>query len=930
MRVNRKRILSRIFPNASDFQGNALQFWRERVVAALLATGLVVAVLALVPSIYMAATEGLWSIVVMDLTIVPLAAVLLWMRSIPYVFRATAIVLIAYIVGIVVTTHAGIASGGPVWLFSFAVVAGILMGLRAAMAAVAFSSLTLAMIGVLHFSGTVLLPGPFYQSVERAIAAWANFLLLNAIVSISVAVLLRGLQETTMREQKAVNKLIKEREQLELTQSELRQEIDQRKTAEAELGQQKSILSALHETTLGLIGQLELNDLLEAIVAHASGLIDSTDGFIYIYDDANDLLVISAGTGVYGRELLGAAIKPGEGLAGKAFLERRTYMIDDYRNWEHRVADPHYDELRSAMAVPVIMGDRVFGVLGLGMFGSARHYGSAEDAMMTAYAELCSLIIHNAQLYESVKSELAMRRQTEMALRERETQYKDLYEESTRAESVYRSLLHSSADAIIISDMKEQVNYVNPAFSQIFGWELEEIAGKTIPFVPKSETAKTRAAMDELLSTGEPLRGFETQRTTKDGRVLDVSVSASRYEDHRGNPLGKLCIVRDISENKQLQAQFQQAQRLEAIGTLAGGVAHDFNNLLMGLQGNVSLIQMVLDPESPHQKNLSKMESLVTRGAELTAQLLGFARAGKYEVKPTVLNDLVDRTADMFGRTKKEILIEKRFDADLPVVSVDRRQMEQVLLNIYVNAWQAMPTGGTLTIETGAVDLTHTETASMRCEPGLYVYVKIKDTGFGIPVSVQQRIFDPFFTTKEVGRGTGLGLASSYGIVQNHGGFITVSSKEGDGSVFNVYLPVASAAEKPRQVSVSDLKSGAGTILVADDEPFVLDVGCQMLQRLGYQVMAAGDGQEAVDLFRVHHDEIDAVILDMIMPGIGGGEAFDKLQQISPGVRVLLSSGYSLDGQAEEILNRGCRGFIQKPFTIEHLSTKIREVLQGD
>ena len=931
MTTMRSRLAARLIPNPSEFPGDPLQFWRERILAALLIGALIISTLALLPSLRMALTEGLWFLAWLDVAAVCSAGALLFLRKIPYTLRASVLLFITYIIAIGVITSVGIASGGPIWLFSFAVFAGVLMGLPAAFAALIINTLTIGLYGWLYATGTFHLPGPFFASTQKAAAGLTNFIFLDAVVSISVAVLVKGLQESANREKEAVDRLKRERGQLHQFQLELRQEIDQRKAAEEELTRQKGILSALHDIALGLIGRLEMNELLDAIVTQASSLIDSTNGFIYIYDPSKDLLEICAGTGVYRDELIGVALKPGGGLAGQAFQEGRTIVIDDYRNWAQRDPRPVYDDLRSAMAVPILVGDRIFGVLGLGMFGSDRLFGPEEETIMGLFAELVSLVIHNAQLYKDLNSELGIRRSTETALRERETQYKALYEESQRAGNVYRSLLHSSADAIVISGTDGCVSYVNRAFTQLFGWEPEEVIGGQIPFVPEAESEKTKTIMGALLLSGKPVRGFESQRLTKSGNLLDVSISASRYDDHEGQPMGKLCILRDISENRRLQTQFQQAQRLEAIGTLAGGVAHDFNNLLMGIQGNISLMQTVMDTGSPYLKHLETMESLVMRGSALTGQLLGFARAGKYEVKPTAINELTGMTADMFGRTKKEIRIEKQFEPNLPMVAVDRRQMEQVLLNIFVNAWQAMPNGGDLTIETGTVELTDIDTVGCNCGPGQYVYIASHDTGVGIPPSVQQRIFDPFFTTKEMGRSTGLGLASCYGIVQNHGGFIKVSSQEGVGSTLTVYLPVALAPKQPEpEVSPIKQKTGEETLLLVDDEPFVLDVGRQMLEKLGFRVKAVSDGHQAIDLFKQEHASIDAVILDMIMPGISGGETFDQLWTISPGVKVLLSSGYSINGQAEEILNRGCRGFIQKPFSMETLSTKIREVLLDD
>ncbi len=292
------------------------------------------------------------------------------------------------------------------------------------------------------------------------------------------------------------------------------------------------------------------------------------------------------------------------------------------------------------------------------------------------------------------------------------------------------------------------------------------------------------------------------------------------------------------------------------------------------------------------------------------------------------LNQLVAWTAHMFGRTKKEIVICLKFQDDLWLVDVDRSQIEQVLLNIYVNAWQAMPAGGNLLIQTGNVILDLDEVKPYGGEPGKYVKVAITDTGIGMDAATLKRVFDPFFTTKEKERGTGLGLASAYGIIKNRDGIISVESEPGKGSTFNIYLPIGSRTPALKSEShAARVLEGTETILLVDDEQIIIDVAVQILKKMGYKVIVARDGKEAIGIYRQHQKQIALVILDLVMPGLSGGEVYDKLTAIDPDVKVLLSSGYTRDGKAGDILRRGCRGFIQKPFNINELSQKLRDIL---
>jgi CheY-like chemotaxis protein len=281
----------------------------------------------------------------------------------------------------------------------------------------------------------------------------------------------------------------------------------------------------------------------------------------------------------------------------------------------------------------------------------------------------------------------------------------------------------------------------------------------------------------------------------------------------------------------------------------------------------------------------------------------------------------------MFGRTKKEITIHTKYEKNLSPVEVDLGQMEQVFMNLYVNAWQAMPGGGNIYLETENIFLNDELALLYSVKPGKYVKITVTDTGTGMDEKTRKRIFDPFFTTKEMGRGTGLGLATVYGIINGHKGMINVYSEPGHGTTFTIYLPASEKEIVKEETATGTIDRGTETILLVDDEKIILEVSRELLESMGYRVYAVGSGQEAVALFTRKRHEIDLVILDMIMPEISGGETFDRLREINPGIKVLLSSGYSLNGEAQTIMDRGCKGFIQKPFLIENLSRKVREIL---
>jgi two-component system, cell cycle sensor histidine kinase and response regulator CckA len=488
--------------------------------------------------------------------------------------------------------------------------------------------------------------------------------------------------------------------------------------------------------------------------------------------------------------------------------------------------------------------------------------------------------------------------------------------------------------AVWITDTPSQILFSNNFFligSQIAGmavcYSIEYYARRDFYLACLLENEK-----HVVLEANQRLESIIAERTAE---LMKINISLRTEVEER---------KRAEEQRAELENKLLQAQKMEAIGTLAGGIAHDFNNLLMGIEGNTELLLMNRQQDHVRQERLKNIQSLVQSGSSLTRQLLGFARSGKYEVKPTDINELLDRCSQMFGRTNKGTTMHAQLLKNIWTVNVDQGQIEQVFFNLLVNAWQAMPGGGNLFIRTANVIPDEHDAVSLGLNPVKYVKISIEDTGVGMDEITLPRIFDPFFTTKEVGRGTGLGLASAYGIVKNHDGIITVSSVKGQGTTFEIYLPaVDNAAENKIALQTPELgaivhpwglpqdnqvKSGEG-ILFVDDEAMNIETFGEILELYGYKVFKALSGREAVDIYQAMKGEIRLVILDIVMPGMGGGETFDILKAFDPDIKVLLSSGYSVSGKAADILDRGCAGFIQKPYDINNLIEKIRNILDN-
>jgi PAS domain S-box-containing protein len=418
-----------------------------------------------------------------------------------------------------------------------------------------------------------------------------------------------------------------------------------------------------------------------------------------------------------------------------------------------------------------------------------------------------------------------------------------------QAKEDWENTFDAITDMVMLLDNKHQVIRVNMAAAEALNTTKENLVGKK--------------CYEAIHKQSHPIRKCPLQLTMKtlQPHIVEITephlggifiCSTSPILDREGKLTGYTHSLKDVTESKRLEFQFQQAQRLESIGTLAGGIAHDFNNLLMGAQGNVSLMLMDLNPTHPHYERLKNIEKQIESGAALTSRLLGYARKGKYEVKPINLNQLVEQTCETFGRTRKQITIHQRLDEDLSTIEADPGQTEQVLWNLLVNAADAMPRGGDLVLKTTNVTHKLMKGKLYDPKPGSYVLLTVTDTGTGMDKETMERIFDPFFTTKEVGGGTGLGLASAYGIIKAHGGYIDVESKKGQGTTFSIYLhrsrkPVEHVVETDDQ-----LVKETGTALLVDDEGVILEVGKDLLEAMGYRVLTADNGKEAIEVYSGH------------------------------------------------------------------------------
>lgn len=495
------------------------------------------------------------------------------------------------------------------------------------------------------------------------------------------------------------------------------------------------------------------------------------------------------------------------------------------------------------------------------------------------------------------------------------------------------AIVESSDDAIIGKNLDGIITSWNKGAEKIYGYKDTEVLGKPISLLAPPHRQDEIPQLLDRMKRGEHVEHYETLRRRKVGHVIEVSLAISPIQNVDGRIIGSSAIARDITEQKNLQRQLLHSQKMEAVGTLAGGVAHDFNNLLTVIQGFSELLLLEMDVEAPGYSDLLKIQESALRGAELVRNLLAFSRKAETSPRPINLNHEVTRIEKLLSRTiPKMIKIVLHLEGDLAAVNADPDQMCQVLMNLAVNAEQAMPDGGNLTIATANISLDEGYCRWYpEVHPGAYVLVTVSDTGHGMQKEILEHIFEPFFTTKGAGKGTGLGLAMVYGIVRQHGGHITCDSEPNEGSTFKIYLPAIEEARTEKEGGEAQPlpPGGTETILLVDDEDFVRDLGVRFLTRVGYTALTAASGPEAVQLYLKEAERISLVILDLIMPEMGGDKCLEEILAINPDAKIVISSGAVVEDKKRETLEYGARGFISKPFRLRDMLKTVREVLDS-
>ena len=516
-------------------------------------------------------------------------------------------------------------------------------------------------------------------------------------------------------------------------------------------------------------------------------------------------------------------------------------------------------------------------------------------------------------------------------------------EARAQAERKYRTLVEDIPAITYIAslDPASTTQYVSPQIRKMLGYSPEDYAADPDIWCKQLHTEDREHVLGEVARaqrTGEPL-SIEYRMLTRDGREIWFIDQARIVADSGGNPQYILGVMYNITDRKLLEEELRQAQKMEAVGKLAGGIAHDFNNILQAIMGYVEMLRLRLSEQDESLEDLAMIGTAAGRAAQLVRQLLGFARKKTTKAVPVDIHALITEATQLLSRTfPKSIAITTRFDATSAIITGDPNQFLQVLLNLSVNARDAMPAGGTLSFATEAID---SDQACCKAhparQPGRYIRLTVSDTGCGIARGVRDRIFEPFFTTKEPGEGSGMGLAVVYGIVQSHKGEIGVHSEEGRGTTFRILLPLAATAgaeSQPEHTAASGQAAapehGRGRVLLVDDDHLVRGVTARMLESIGYHVIAASCGQEAIEHYRRNPAAIDLAIIDLAMPQLDGCETFRTLRQINPAIRAILATGYDRDSAAQTMIDEGMLGLVQKPFDVHELSRAIEEALAAN
>jgi PAS domain S-box-containing protein len=663
-----------------------------------------------------------------------------------------------------------------------------------------------------------------------------------------------------------------------------------------QLDEQRRQLLALYTIAEAVSSVTELEEVLNTALTRISDILTTHVGWVYLLDGNTLVLKHSTGTDMDFLE-----------VAGNVGRSPRLWVNQPRVQRERLHEGPRFisTELKrlgvqSWASIPLRTKDAVLGTLIVGC-SSYELLSMRQAELLEAFGNQISVALGNAQLFGRLKKS--------------EQQYLDLYE---NAPDIYLSV-----------NRGHTITGCNQTGATTLGLSREEIVGRPLESLFVAERRESVwKHVEHMFAERQGLRNIEEQMIAGSGRHFFVNLHASLVLESSGESRTARVVARDISERKLMEAAILHAQKIDSIGNLAGGIAHDFNNILSAILGSASIMRRRLTEKTKLYKYVEIIESSARRGSSLTRQLLTFARKTDRVVRPLDVNQLITDTLQMFERSvSKEIVVRTDFCEEGAVVNGDDGQIQQALLNLFLNARDAMPGGGTLSVATRVTDVDGRTTSRFSSvAPGPFIEVTVTDTGAGISTADQNRIFEPFFTTKE--QGTGLGLSVVYGVVQGHGGFINLESERGKGSIFTLFLPrVTAAVRTGRRTPRARLPRGQEHILVIEDETSVSEIARDMLSGLGYTVYTVHDGKSAVDFYRARQASIDLILLDINMPVMSGTEAFELLRAINAAVRIVIVTGYGTADIQRSTFSSPPNGFLQKPFQLETLATAVRGFL---
>jgi PAS domain S-box-containing protein len=665
------------------------------------------------------------------------------------------------------------------------------------------------------------------------------------------------------------------------------------------LEEQKQELLALNTFAESVNRAIDVQFLLQNALYEMRRLLNVEYGWIYRVE--GDLLLLKASRGT--EELETPIIEAVDDIHQEKMFWIRSPQISKRQGKNTSDVSKNtvwqYGIIGSWASVPIMMKDQMSGLIILAS-KNPEAFTNKQIDFIIAFANQIGVALENATLFERV--------------RKSEERYIDLFEHSPDMSHIVNKT------GILIS--------CNQTEATRLGYNKDELIGQSLlKFYPLEHHGEVQRTLRDIFEKNLEIKGLEEKMLAKNGELIDVSVNASIIRDESGQPLVR-AVARDITEKKNLEAKVIHAQRIDSIGNLAGGVAHDFNNILTSILGSTAIMKRKMKHDDQWYRFADIIETAARRGAALTRQLLTFARKGHVQFQPVIVNDIIEETLRLFERSiDKKVLIEKDLIDEVCIINGDDGQLQQSLLNLLINARDAMPDGGSITVMSKRKYVEEDTTVTPVIRKGDYIAVSIADTGIGMDEDIQQHIFDPFFTTKDRGKGTGLGLSVVYGVVNSHNGFITVQSEPMRGSKFTMHFPIMPAAQNlQRGIRPSKLERGNEHVIVVDDEKDVAGVIGGMLESLGYHVTIVDSGRKAINLFK-KKKKFDVVILDLNMPKMSGKETFEKLKKIDSKIPVIISTGYSDRDMEVTQWGEAVDAFLQKPYPIEELSKTIRLIL---